>query len=162
MSRVRRFVLRLANRADRQAFLGERGLGQFPSGGESVDLAKASFQTLGLFVAPILETIGNGEAQFAGLPAAFESVAWQQKVVEGAESAAAFDPNVARLQPLAQRHHDRDFIGPAIDSGVGLDDFAPYWPQETRRRMRREFLRAARVKLAHHVERRKQRIVVFP
>jgi hypothetical protein len=70
-------VLRLANRTDRQAFLGERGLGQFPGGGESVDLAKAGFQTLCPFVAPILETIRDGEAQFAGFPAVLESVARQ-------------------------------------------------------------------------------------
>ena len=56
---VGRFVLDLANGADRQAFLGERGLGQFSGSGEGVDLAKARFQTLGFLVAPVLETIGE-------------------------------------------------------------------------------------------------------
>ena len=113
-------------------------------------------------VAPVLETIGDGEAQLVRLAAVLERVARQQKVVEGAEGAAAFDPDVARSQPLAQRHHDRDLIGPAIGSGVGLDDLAPYWTQKAHRRPRRKFLRAARVKLAHHVERREQRIVLLP
>ena len=36
---VRSLVFILANRADRQAFLGERGLGQFAYGGESIDVA---------------------------------------------------------------------------------------------------------------------------
>ena len=98
---VRGFVLDLANRADRKAFLGERGLGQLARGGERVDFAKPSFQPLGLLGAPLLETIGNGEAQLASLSAVLESVARQQEVVEGAKGAAAFDPNVARLQPLA-------------------------------------------------------------
>jgi hypothetical protein len=66
------------------------------------------------------------------------------------------------LQPFAQRNHDRDFIGSAINPGVGFDELAPCRPQERRRRMRREFLRAARVKRAHHVKRYEQRIVVFP
>ncbi len=146
-------VLRLANRTDRKAFLGERGLGQVASGGESVDLAKARLQTLGLFVAPVLETIADGKAQFARFPAIRESVARQEKVVESAESAAAIDPNVARLQPLAQRQHDRDLIGSAIGPGVGLDELSPCRPQKARRRMSREFLRAARMKVPHHVER---------
>src|SRR5277367_2120073 len=75
--RIGRLVLILANGADRQAFLGERGLWQFPGGGESVDLTKAGFQTLCLFVAPILEAIGDGEAQFSGFLAVLESVARQ-------------------------------------------------------------------------------------
>ena len=144
-----------ANRADRQAFLGERGLGQLPGGSEGVDLAKASIQTLGLFLAPILETIGNGKSQVVAFPAAFESVARQQKIVKRAERAAAFDPNVARLQPFAQRGHHRDFIGLAVDAGICLYELAPYRPQKSRRRMRREFFRAARMKFAHHVERGK-------
>jgi hypothetical protein len=57
-----RLAFRLANGADRQTFLSERGIGQFAGGGESVDLAKPSFQKLGFLVAPILETIGDGEA----------------------------------------------------------------------------------------------------
>src|SRR5208337_4485806 len=60
--RVGLLVLRLANRTDRQAFLGERGFGQFPGSGESVNLAKARLQTFGLFVVPVLETIGDGTA----------------------------------------------------------------------------------------------------
>src|SRR5271170_2510921 len=39
---------------------------------------------------------------------------------------------------------------------------APYRSQERCRRMRREFLRAVLVKVTHHVERRKQRIIVLP
>src|SRR5271163_1162384 len=159
---VRGLVFALANGTDRQALLGERGLGQLAGGGESVDFAKACFQPLGFLVAPVLEMVGNGEAQFAGFSAVLECVARQEEVVEGAESAAAFDPNVARLQPLAQRHHDRDLISPAIGSGVGLDELAPCRTQKTRGRARRKFLRAARVKLAHHVERREERVVVFP
>ena len=58
----------------------------------------------------------------------------KQKIVEGAERAAAFNPYVARLQALAQRRHDRDFIGPAIDAGVGLDELAPCRSQKSRRR----------------------------
>jgi len=160
--RVDRFVLRTANGTDRQAFFSERGLWQFASGGKRIDFAKPSFQTPGFVFAPVLETIGDGEAQLVRLAPVFERVARQQKVVESAEGAAAFDPNVARLQPFAQRHHDRDLIGPAIGSGVGLDDLAPYWPQKAHRRPRRKFLRAARMKLAHYVERSKQRIVFLP
>src|SRR5271166_6532154 len=93
--RVGLLVLRLANRTDRQAFLGERGLGQFPGSGESIDLVKARVQTFGLFIAPVLETIGNGKAQFACFPAVLESVARQEKVVESAESAAADEPGVS-------------------------------------------------------------------
>jgi hypothetical protein len=65
--------------------------------GEHVDFAKARFQAFGFFFAPVLETIDDGEAQFSGASAVVESVAGQGKVIEGAESAAAFDPNVARL-----------------------------------------------------------------
>jgi hypothetical protein len=93
---VRGLVLASANWADRQAFFGERGLGQLASGGERIDLSKPSFQKRGSLVAPILETIGNGEAQFAGFSAVLERVARQERIVEGAESAAAFDLNVAR------------------------------------------------------------------
>src|SRR5271166_6443173 len=64
---VGRLVLRFANRADRQAVFGERGLWQLTCGGESVDFAKSGFQTLGLFIAPILETIGDGKARQTGL-----------------------------------------------------------------------------------------------
>src|SRR5208283_1512802 len=160
--RVDRFVLRSANGTDRQAFFSERGLWQIASGGERVDFPKPSFQTLGSNVAPVLETIGDCEAQLVRLAAVLKRVARQQKVVEGPESAAAFDPDVARSQPLAQRSHDRDLIGPAFGSGVGLDDLAPYWSQKAHRRPRRKFLRAARVKLAHDVERREERIVILP
>ena len=75
--RVGRLVLILANRADRQAILGERGFWQLACGGKRIDLAKAGFQTFGFFIAPILETIGDGEAQFADFPAVLESVARQ-------------------------------------------------------------------------------------
>src|SRR5271165_6925992 len=128
--RVDRFVLRSANGTDRQAFFSERGLWQIARGGERVDFPKPSFQTLGFIVAPVLETIGDGEAQLVRLAPVFERVAREQKVVEGAESATAFDPDVARSQPLAQRHHDRDLIGPAIGSDGGLYDLAPNWTKE--------------------------------
>ena len=67
--RIGRLVLILANKADRQAVLGERGLAQFPDSGKRINLAKAHFQTLGLFVAPIVEAIDDGETQFPGRPA---------------------------------------------------------------------------------------------
>src|SRR5208337_3234813 len=105
---------------------------------------------------------GTARPSSSALAAVLKRVARQQKVVEGPESAAAFDPDVARSQPLAQRSHDRDLIGPAFGSGVGLDDLAPYWSQKAHRRPRRKFLRAARVKLAHDVERREERIVILP
>ena len=49
---------------------------------------------------------------------------------------ASLHPYVARLQPLAQRRHDRDFIGPAVDR-AGFDELAPYRSEEGRRRMSR-------------------------
>ena len=50
---------------------------------------------------------------------------------------ASLHPYVARLQPLAQRRHDRDFIGPAVDR-AGFDELAPYRSEEGRRRMSRK------------------------
>ena len=64
---VGRFVFGLTNRADRQTFFGERGLWQLAGGGERIDFTKPSFQTLGLVVAPVLETIGDNKAQFVRL-----------------------------------------------------------------------------------------------
>jgi len=75
--RVGRFVLGLTNRADRQTFFGERGLWQLVSGGECVDFTKPSFQTLGLVVAPVLETIGDNKAQLVRLAPVLERVARQ-------------------------------------------------------------------------------------
>ena len=157
--RVGRFVLRLRmGLIDRPSSVSEAS-GNSPAAVSASTSRSRVSRRLVFVVAPVLETIGDGEAQLVRLAPVLERVARQQKVVEGAESAAAFDPNVARLQPFAQRHHDRDLIGPAIGSGVGLDELAPDRPQKARRRTRRKFLRAARMKLAHHVERREQRIV---
>src|SRR5580693_6855965 len=161
-NRIDRFVLRSTNGTDRQAFFSKRGLWQLAGGGERVDFAKPSLETLGLIVAPVLETIEDAEAQLVRVAPCLVRVARQQKVVEGTESTAAFDPDVPRSQPLAQRNHNRDLIGTAIISDIGPYDLAPYWPEKTHRRPRRKFLRSARVKLAHDVERLEQRIVLLP
>ena len=155
-------VLVLADGADRQSFCRERRVGQLAGGRERVDLAKAGFQKLGLLVAPILETIGDGKTQLAVATPRREHVGRQEKVVEGAKRPAAFDPYVACLQAVAQRHHDRDLIGPAIDAGVGSHELAPCRRQERHRRMRRKFSRAVRMNLAKHVQRVEQGVAGFP
>ena len=120
----------LRTETDRQTFPGERRLRQLAGSGENVDRPEARFQTFSLLVTPVFGTIGDGKSQLAGVMALLERVAGQQKIVEGAESAAALDPNVARLQPLTQRHHDRDLIGSAIDPSGGFDELSPCRPQE--------------------------------
>ena len=142
--------------------VGERRFGQLAGGRERVDLAKAGFQKLGLLVAPILETIGDGKAQFAVATPRREHVGRQEKVVEGAKRPAAFDPYIACLQAVAQRHHDRDLIGPAIDAGVGSHELAPCRRQERHRRMRRKFPRAVCMNPAKHVQRVEQGVAGFP
>src|SRR5271165_6666530 len=79
---VGRLVLRFANRADRQAVFGERGLWQLTCGGESVDFAKVGFQAFGPFLRANPRTVRRRKAQFSSLPAVLESVARQQEVVK--------------------------------------------------------------------------------
>ena len=114
------------------------------------------------FRAPCLEAIGDSEPQFVVPLPRGEGVWRQKKIVERPKRAAAFDPDIAGAQAVAQCHDDGDLISPAVGGSAGTDELAPRGPQKCRRRARRQFPLIRRVEFAQHVERGKQRIVGFP
>src|ERR1700719_1006626 len=57
----------------------------------------------------------------------------QEIVLKGAVVAAAGYPDVAALQPIAQRGEDGGLVEPAICCAGCEDQFAPSWRQERRR-----------------------------
>ena len=53
---------------------------------------------------------GNGEPQFVFALPRCEYFRRQDKIIEGPERAAAFDPDITGSQAIAQRHHDRNLV----------------------------------------------------
>ena len=154
--------LDFADRADRKAFGGDDGFGELAGRRERIDFLESRFKKTNSFRAPVVETFGDGKPQLAFSPPRRESLRRQEKIIEGAERAAALDPNVAGSQAVAQRHHGRDLIGATIEGRASSDELSPCRFQKRRRRARRQISLVFRVNVAQHVERGEQRVVGFP
>ena len=152
----------LADGADRKPFCGDDRFGELAGGRERIDFPKPGFEEADALGAPVIEATGDGKPQLVVPLPRGECFRRQEKIIEGPERAAAFDPDVAGSQAIAQRHHDRDLISPAIDGDAGSDELAPCRFQKRRRRARRQVSLRRRVKFAQHVERGEQRIVELP
>jgi hypothetical protein len=94
-------VLVFANGADRQPLCGDRSFDKLAGRRERIDLIEPRFKQGRSLGSPVIEAILDSKSQFALSSPSDKSLRRQKKVAEGAERAAAFDPNVSGPQTVA-------------------------------------------------------------
>jgi hypothetical protein len=143
---------------DSEPVLGDGGIGDRVcdrGGRQRFQLRIEGCRALG---APGDEAVRHGQAEPPFGPHQFEGRPRQQIILEATPSTAAFDPDVAGAQPVAQMHENGDLPGPGIEAAGALaDETPPLARQEGKRHLARQPLAA--VYIAQQVDGGEQRIL---
>ena len=152
----------LPDRADRQARLGDQGLGKFTRGGECGNFLEPPLQGLETLVAPSVKAVGDGELQLTSLSLSRERGGRQQEVIEGPEGPAALDPDISGAKSIPKRHDHGNLPGATVNSRPYPDQLAPRRRQKRGRHPSRELPLFGCIELVQQVERGEQGIGRLP